>query len=376
MYYEKKEGEKMRFIHCADLHLDSKMTANLSKEKAKIRKIELLNTFKKMVNYASDNQIKGIIIAGDLYDTKNISATAKNAVIDEILNHPELDFYYLLGNHDGDSLLSAFSEMPDNLKLFNNSWTDYKVENTKIHIIGIEISEENNSTMYDALTLNPNDFNIVVLHGQEAIHKSKDKNVKISLRELKNKNIDYLALGHIHQYKREKLDSRGIYCYSGCLEGRGFDECGEHGFVVIDIDDEKYTLKSEFINMASRQLYNVLVDVSECLTTVEVGNKINDRLLEENIEGKHMVKVSLVGKVDIECDINIELLTKQFEENYFFFKIKNETALTFNYEKFALDVSLKGEFVRTVMQEDSLEDEEKATIIRYGLEALAGEEID
>lgn len=376
MYYEKKEGEKMRFIHCADLHLDSKMTANLSKEKAKIRKIELLNTFKKMVNYASDNQIKGIIIAGDLYDTKNISATAKNAVIDEILNHPELDFYYLLGNHDGDSLLSAFSEMPDNLKLFNNSWTDYKVENTKIHIIGIEISEENNSTMYDALTLNPNDFNIVVLHGQEAIHKSKDKNVKISLRELKNKNIDYLALGHIHQYKREKLDSRGIYCYSGCLEGRGFDECGEHGFVVIDIDDEKYTLKSEFINMASRQLYNVLVDVSECLTTAEVGNKINDRLLEENIEGKHMVKVSLVGKVDIECDINIELLTKQFEENYFFFKIKNETALTFNYEKFALDVSLKGEFVRTVMQEDSLEDEEKATIIRYGLEALAGEEID
>ena len=242
----------MRFIHCADLHLDSKMTANLSKEKAKIRKIELLNTFKKMVNYASDNQIKGIIIAGDLYDTKNISATAKNAVIDEILNHPELDFYYLLGNHDGDSLLSAFSEMPDNLKLFNNSWTDYKVENTKIHIIGIEISEENNSTMYDALTLNPNDFNIVVLHGQEAIHKSKDKNVKISLRELKNKNIDYLALGHIHQYKREKLDSRGIYCYSGCLEGRGFDECGEQGFVVIDIDDEKYTLKSEFINMASR----------------------------------------------------------------------------------------------------------------------------
>lgn len=83
--------------------------------------------------------------------------------------------------------MSAFSEMPDNLKLFNNSWTDYKVENTKIHIIGIEISEENNSTMYDALTLNPNDFNIVVLHGQEAIHKSKDKNVKISLRELKIK---------------------------------------------------------------------------------------------------------------------------------------------------------------------------------------------
>lgn len=366
----------MRFIHCADLHLDSKMTANLTKEKAKIRKIELLNTFKKMVNYASDNCIKGIIIAGDLYDTKNISATAKNAVMDEILNHPEIDFYYLLGNHDGDSLLSSFTQIPENLKLFGSKWTDYSVEGTKIHITGIEINEDNISTMYDALTLNPNDFNIVVLHGQEAIHKSKDKNVKISLRELKNKNIDYLALGHVHEYKKEKLDSRGVYCYSGCLEGRGFDECGEHGFVVIDIDEEKYTIKSDFINMASRQLYHVFVDISDCLTTMDISKKIEVVLSDENIQEKNMVKVSLVGKIDIECDINVELLTKQFEDNYFFFKIKDETTLTFNYEKFALDVSLKGEFVRTVMQEENLNEEEKATIIRYGIEALKGEEID
>jgi exonuclease SbcD len=54
---------------------------------------------------------------------------------------------------------------------------------------------------------------------------SKDKTEVISLKELKNKAIDYLALGHIHSYKMEQLDSRGVYCYPGCLEGRGFDEC-------------------------------------------------------------------------------------------------------------------------------------------------------
>ena len=54
---------------------------------------------------------------------------------------------------------------------------------------------------------------------------------------LKNKNIDYLALGHIHGYKEAPLDGRGKYCYPGCLEGRGFDECGKKGFVLLNIEN-------------------------------------------------------------------------------------------------------------------------------------------
>ena len=68
------------------------------------------------------------------------------------------------------------------------------------------------------------DFNKVITNMQEL-------QSKIEVYELKNKNIDYLALGHVHKYKMEKLDNRGIYCYSGCLEGRGFDECGDKGCV-------------------------------------------------------------------------------------------------------------------------------------------------
>ena len=91
---------------------------------------------------------------------------------------------------------------------------------------------------------NSNNFNIVVLHGQEANYSDKkDKAEIINLKELKNKNIDYLALGHIHKYKLEKLDNRGIYCYSGCLEGRGFDECGDKGFVLLEIEENKINTK-------------------------------------------------------------------------------------------------------------------------------------
>ena len=55
----------MKIIHCADLHLDSKMTSNLSKEQAKERKMEILRTYSRMIEYAKNNDVKAIIIAGD-----------------------------------------------------------------------------------------------------------------------------------------------------------------------------------------------------------------------------------------------------------------------------------------------------------------------
>jgi DNA repair exonuclease SbcCD nuclease subunit len=110
----------MKIIHCADLHLDSKMTANLSKEQAKERKMEILRTFSKMVEYAVKNAVSVIIIAGDLFDTRNVSATVRNYVRDVIVNHPKIDFLYLRGNHDNDNFLSKLEQIPENLCLFND----------------------------------------------------------------------------------------------------------------------------------------------------------------------------------------------------------------------------------------------------------------
>ena len=47
-----------------------------------------------------------------------------------------------------------------------------------------------------------------------------------------------------------------------------------------------------------------------------------------------------------------------------------------DYNAFAMDASLKGEFIRTVMGEEDMDEERKAEVIRYGIQALAGEEID
>ena len=82
-----QKGNNMKIIHCADLHLDSAMNTHFSGVKAKERKNELLETFRRMIGYAVDNDVVAIIIAGDLFDRKNISATARNTVLYEINNN-------------------------------------------------------------------------------------------------------------------------------------------------------------------------------------------------------------------------------------------------------------------------------------------------
>ena len=191
----------MKIIHCSDLHLDSRMKSNLDSQKAKERRDEILITYQNMIKYAVENNVKIILIAGDLFDRKDTTVKARNIVIDSIISNPDIDFVYLKGNHDESGFLENLENIPDNLKLFtSNKWTTYNYG--KITISGIEFGNLSDYEIYNTLLLNKNDFNIVTMHGQESKYEMKDKTEIINISNLKNKNIDYLALGHIHKYKK------------------------------------------------------------------------------------------------------------------------------------------------------------------------------
>ena len=360
----------MKIIHCSDLHLDSKMNSNLNKEKQKERRNEILITLQKMVQYAKEVGVKIILIAGDLFDKNKISVKAKNIVKDAIINTPEIDFLYLKGNHDEADFWDDDTEKPQNLKLFNkDSWKTYSYDNIKI--TGIEFGEKSDFDIYNSLILDKNDINIVCLHGQESKYDGKDKAEIINIQSLKNKNIDYLSLGHIHKYKEQKLDSRGVYCYSGCLEGRGFDECGEKGFVLLDIEDGK--INREFIPFAERTLHEINVDITKTNTTSEAMERVES--LIKDIPSNDLVKIVLTGKVELESERDTNYMLKMYENRFYFIKIYDETEALIDYEKYEKDASLKGEFIRLVISQ-KLTDKEKREIIVTGIKALSGEEID
>ncbi len=365
----------MKIIHCADLHLDSKLQTNLSREKAAERKAELLETFLAMVDYAAENNVSAILIAGDLFDTKRVLARTRNVVMEAILSNPGINFYYLKGNHDTALFADEPDRLPPNLMLFGSEWISYCPEEGGeciVRITGVELNAENHGKIYSSLVLDAGLVNIVMLHGQETASHT-DRTECIDLRALRNKGIDYLALGHVHSYKKEKLDSRGVYCYPGCLEGRGFDECGEHGFVMLEIDEEKRTVSTSFVPMAFRRLYCFPVDIIGCMTTPEFERRVRDTLAGEHYEETDLLKLVLKGAVDVECEKDLEYLEKRLEDICFFLKIEDMSEYKVDYASFVHDESLKGEFVRTVLGDASLCEEDKAIIVRYGIQALKGE---
>lgn len=355
----------MKIIHCSDLHLDSKIDG-LPTEKSKIRRLEVVQSFERLCAFAMDNEVKVIIIAGDAFDTKKITIKTREKLISLIQSFSGIDFIFLCGNHDKNAFISSFNVAPQNLKFFTDKWEYFYYDN--VCITGI-INENNNLDLsYANLSLKENNFNIVVLHGQIAGYVSSTESENISLPLLKNKNIDYLALGHIHTYSKGSLGDRGVYAYSGCLEGRGFDELGKKGFVLIDTDKKDFI---SFVPFSKRALYEVEVDLLGCNDYFDYKNKILNTL-KQNYDKDSIIKLVLVGERTPDFEIYKDELALSLENLFFFTKIVDKTQIKLEKSFYETDKSVRGEFVRLIAESD-LDEETKKRVLMYGLNALKGE---
>ncbi len=357
----------MRIIHTADLHLDSKM-GELPSKKSKIRREETLRTFERLTEFADKNGVNAVIIAGDMFDTAKVSEKTRAGVLHAILSTPNVNYMYLSGNHDDDNFIDKLSTLPKNLKFFNDNWTKFSYEN--VSIVGAKLTGVNNRALFDTLSLNSEDVNIVVLHGQIAGYNSTEKAETIPLPKFKDKNVDYLALGHYHSAVKERLDNRGVYAYSGCLDGRGFDETGDKGFILIDVDDK--SLSSQFIKFSSRNMYEHVFNIEG----YDNFYTARDKLIEElsSYSSDSLIKVVLEGEHTTDFIIDKDGLEQRLSERFFYVKVKDKTTLKVSALDYADDKSVRGEFVRAVWESD-LDDDIKAKVILKGLSALKGEEI-
>jgi exonuclease SbcD len=350
----------MKIIHCSDIHLDSRLEGVNSKE----RNNEILNTFNKMVDYAAANDVKAIIIAGDLFDAQSVSLKTQSFLTDLFSKNSDIDFLYLQGNHDSPEAFRG-APMPPNFKPFKEEWTTYTYGD--IAISGIQISYDNCESLYHNLALSPDYINIVVMHGQVSTSSKPDA---VNLELLKNKNIDYLALGHYHSFAYEKLDRRGIYCYSGCLEGRGFDETGEKGFVLLDTQNLKEPRL--ITGLTHRTVYEVDADITDKNSYMDIKDAISQAV--SHIDSKHYVKVNLKGAYLLGAQKDYHHLLLDFGPMFYSFKLSDKSTLKINIEDYKYDISLKGEFIRSVLKSD-LPQRQKEDIINFGIRALRGEEI-
>lgn len=349
----------MKIIHTSDLHLDSPLTTRLASEKVKERKNELLLSFRKTVQAAKTSGADGFIIAGDLFDSERVGKRTLKNVMDIITSTPEITFFYLSGNHEKRVLSEAVSVMPENLKTFENDWTYHKLGD--VNIIG---RCETAPDMFSSLNVSSDEVNIIVLHGE--LRDKSDFDGVIGKKDAEQIPADYLALGHYHSYSKTEITPRLTAVYSGTPEGRGFDETGACGYVTLTVNGR--SVSHSFTESAKRRLEIIEVDVTDETSDVAVMNKIEKML--RSVPRENLVRICLIGERVLGRTFDTEAILSSFKSAYYYVEIKDESRVKICADDFKNDISLKGEFIRSVLADETLSDSEKESVINLGLSVL------
>ena len=355
----------MRIIHTSDIHLDSPLTTRLSADKVRERKRELVDTFRRSVEKALELGAIGYIISGDLFDSEKVTRSSLENLMAVIASVPQLTFFYLFGNHERRVIVDSGVDIPKNLRIFDDDWTYYKLDD-----VVIAGRCETERGMFETLRLDGEKRNILVLHGE--LCDRSDRDGAIGVKEIADLPIDYIALGHYHSYSESKVSGRCTAVYSGTPEGRGFDEVGEKGIVLINAD--RYGVRHEFMPTARRTLRIISADISGARHGLDVEKAVENAT--RGIPNTDIVRVVLTGARAIGESVEADAVEARFKDRFYYFELKDETRVRICADDFKNDRSLKGEFIRSVIADDRLSDEEKDKVIATGLRALLGESID
>ena len=115
------------------------------------------------------------------------------------------------------------------------------------------------------------------------------------------------------------------------------------------------------------------VDISEILRTSDVDDRVS--MAVRDIPAEDMVRVELIGGYSPELWKDTDKLCRNFSNRFYYFEVKDLSKIAIRPDDYKYDKSLKGEFIRTVGLDDSLDDATKARVIACGINALMGEEL-
>ncbi|WP_448974373.1 metallophosphoesterase family protein [Oribacterium sp.] len=406
----------VKLIHTADLHLDSAFRSRFTKEEAENRRQKQLMAWKELLSFAVEKKVQGILIAGDLFDSPVVSHGTMDFFLSTIAEHPEISFFYLRGNHDTENTFRYQENLPKNLFLFSERGKKYRL-NDRLLLAGVEYGTkdisfgENEGATQGAgqaveqavgqenvrgaealskneaeseeeskfLKLKEEDCNILLLHG--ALYQGTPKGDSLQgeegifLKNLEKLPLSYIALGHIHKGGEGKLNNGAFWAYPGCLQGRGFDEEGERGFLYLKVEEEKKEIHKEFIPIKQGEFRILEIELLEDEGTLACLKKIEEEMEKAGISKEDSLRIILKGKKGLEQERNLRYLQLQLQDSVFFLEIQDESELSWNREEAMKEKSLKGEFLRVLAAADNLSKEEQEEIIALGMGLLQGGEL-
>ncbi len=231
------------FIHTADIHLDSPLKGLSRYEGAPVERLRSAtrDAFKNLIDFAIKEKVHFIIIAGDLYDGDWKDYNTGLFFANEMarLKKHNIPVYMIKGNHDAASIITKEIKLPDNVYIFD----DKKCKSMFIEELGVALHGQGFSTRAVTENLTKNYppktngfFNIGILHTSAVGREGHENYAPCSIEDMKGKEYDYWALGHIH--KREFLcEENPVILFPGNIQSRHSKETGSKGCTLIKVSD-------------------------------------------------------------------------------------------------------------------------------------------
>lgn len=233
-----------RFIHAADIHLDSPLRGLERYEGAPVEEIRSATrrALENLVRLATDEQVDFVLIAGDLYDgdwpdhNTGLFFAAQMAK----LRAANIPLFLITGNHDAAKKMTRSLPLPENVTMLSYE----RPETVLLEEIGVAIhgqgfgeAKVDRNVVPDYPAAVPGYFNIGMLHTSLDGAEGHSSYAPCTLNDLRSRSYDYWALGHVHNRAIVEDDPKVVY--PGNIQGRHIRETGAKGCMLVSVDDAR-----------------------------------------------------------------------------------------------------------------------------------------
>ena len=236
--------ETLRFVHAADLHLDSPFRGigDASASLKEQLQAATLGALGRVVDHTIESQSDFLVIAGDIYDSKdrNLRALVSFRKEMERLAERNIPVFLVHGNHDPLNGWGSGFQLPPNVITFGGR-TDtepfIRRGREAAQVTGVSYVRERVTDNLASSFKAPDDapYSIAVLHANVGHQSGHADYAPATVGELTAAGFNYWALGHVHT--RSVLAAEpAMVVYPGNTQGRNPRETGPRGCYQVDVD--------------------------------------------------------------------------------------------------------------------------------------------
>lgn len=358
----------MKLLLFSDLHLDTHFQW-AGPDLARGRRQALRDTLKRITKLAQSENVDALLCAGDLYEHERFSPDTAQFLRDAF-EEVDLPVFIAPGNHDWYGPKSLYHQV---------DWTPNVRVFTEDHLVPVPLADgitlwgaahrapANTDGFVEHFTVDRTGVNLALFHGSEIARlgfqeSGKAPHAPFSAEQIEAAGIDHAFLGHFHTPR-----DAARHTYPGNPDPLTFGEKGERAAVLFTVEDNG-TMHSVRHNVATSEVHDVHVD----LNGVTHSGQVRERVIAAVSGLAGVARVTLSGEVHPDVDVHLGDVSSVAPHLEALVPRLGLVQAAYDFAVLAQEPTVRGQFVRDVQQDESLDEETRRRVLITGLRALDG----